>query len=122
MVFGEIFISLLVILILYYAVAISMELFMKPQVQDAASGNEETEIDITDEARNFQTIEVRRDTRPVKKNPSGENTADNKVIRPVMTNGIAVEVLVSQVQNISGTDDVELEGLGKIVAKCEKAA
>lgn len=44
------------------------------------------------------------------------------MIRPVMTNGIAVEVLVSQVQNISGTDDVELEGLGKIVAKCEKAA
>lgn len=72
MVFGEIFISLLVILILYYAVAISMELFMKPQVQDAASRNEETEIDITDEARNFQTIEIRRDTRPVKKNPSGK--------------------------------------------------
>lgn len=86
MVFGEIFISLLVILILYYAVAISMELFMKPQVQDAASGNEETEIDIADEARNFQTIEVRRDTRPGKKNPPGENTADNKAIRPVMTN------------------------------------
>ena len=40
MVFGEIFISLLVILILYYAVAISMELFMKPQVQDAGAANE----------------------------------------------------------------------------------
>lgn len=122
MVFGEIFISLLVILILYYAVAISMELFMKPQVQDAGAANEETEIDITDEARNFHTIEVKRDMKPVKKNPAVEKPAESKVVRPVMTNGILAEVLVSQVQNISGTDDVELEGLGKIVAKCEKAA
>lgn len=122
MVFGEIFISLLVILTLYYVVAISMELFMKPQVQDAGAVNEETEIDITDEARNFHTIEVRRDMKPVKKNPAAEKSADDKVVRPVMTNGILAEVLVSQVQNISGTDDVELEGLGKIIAKCEKAA
>lgn len=122
MVFGEIFISLLVILILYYAVAISMELFMKPQVQDAGTANEETEIDITDEARNFHTIEVRRDMKPVKNNLAAEKPTESKVVRPVMTNGILAEVLVSQVQNMSGTDDVELEGLGKIIAKCEKAA
>lgn len=95
---------------------------MKPQVQDAGAANEETEIDITDEARNFHTIEVKRDMKSVKKNPSVEKPAESNVVRPIMTNGILAEVLVSQVQNISGTDDVELEGLGKIVAKCEKAA
>ena len=39
-----------------------------------------------------------------------------------MTNGIPVDQLVNRAHNISKTEDVELLGLGVIVAKCEAAA
>lgn len=122
MAFGEIFITLLVILTLYYAVTVSMDLFLKPQLQDVDTYKEETEIDISDEVRNFRTIEVERDNEPTKKTPSDKTQTGQRKIHPIMTNGISVEALVAQIRNITGTDDIELEGLGRIVAKCEKAA
>lgn len=122
MTFGEIFIILFVILTLYYAVTVLMDLFLKPQLQDVDALNEEIEIDISEEVRNFRTIEVDRDNRPIKQNPSDKTQVGHVGVCPIMTNGISVEALVSQIRNISGTDDIELEGLGRIVAKCEKAA
>lgn len=121
MVFGDIFLVLVVLLIIYYAVAIAMDLFIKPATAENAKENEETEIDITEEAAGFSPIEIRRDMKPPKPGtPKMPETP--KVRRPLMTNGLPVEKLVAQVQNLSHTDDAELEGLGAIVAKCEKAS
>ncbi len=47
MVFGDIFLVLVVLLIIYYAVANAMDLLIKPAPTENAKENEETEIDIT---------------------------------------------------------------------------
>lgn len=121
MVFGDIFLFLVVLLIIYYAVAIAMDLFIKPASAENAKENEETEIDITEEAAGFSPTEIKRDMKAPK--PNAPRTAEPpKVRRPLMTHGMPVEKLVAQVQNLSRTDDPELEGLGAIVARCEKAA
>lgn len=121
MVFGDIFLVLVVLLLIYYAVAIAMDLLIKPASAENAKENEETEIDITEEAAGFRTTEITRDMKATKPNVP-KTTEAHKVRRPLMTNGLPVEKLVAQVQNLPNTEDAELEGLGAIVAKCEKAA
>ena len=95
-------------------------MFIKPASADNAKESEETEIDITEEAAGFRTTEITRDMKTPK--PNAPKKAESpKVRRPLMTNGLPVEKLVAQVRDLPHTDDAELEGLGAIIAKCEKA-
>lgn len=60
--FGDIFPLLLVLLILYYAVIIAMDLYKSKLEKEAEKEkNTEEDIDISDEAATFQPIRIRRD-------------------------------------------------------------
>ena len=60
--FGDIFPLLLVLLILYYAAMIAMDLYKAKLEKEAEKEkNTEEEIDISDEAATFQPIRIRRD-------------------------------------------------------------
>ena len=60
--FGDIFPLLLVLLILYYAAMIAMDLYKARLEKEAEKEkNTEEEIDISDEAATFQPIRIRRD-------------------------------------------------------------
>lgn len=121
--FGTILSYLTAILILYYVGLICLDLFIKPAAPSEDNNTpEESEIDISEEAGSFKAVEIRRDNHsgstPDKKSVANET----QTRKPVMTNGIPVDQLVNRARNISKTEDVELLGLGVIVAKCEAAA
>lgn len=60
--FGDIFPLLLVLLILYYAAMIAMDLYKAKLEKEAGKEkNTEEDIDISDEAASFQPIQIRRD-------------------------------------------------------------
>lgn len=60
--FGDIFPLLLVLLILYYAAMIAMDLYKAKLEKEAEKEkNTEEDIDISDEAASFQPIQIRRD-------------------------------------------------------------
>lgn len=121
--FGTILSYLTAVLVLYYIGLICLDLFIKPTAPPEESGKpEEAEIDISDEAGSFKAVEIQRDNHSRK--APGKKAAMNESLsrEPVMTNGIPVEQLVNRARNISKTEDVELLGLGMIVAKCEAAA
>ena len=60
--FGDIFPLLLVLLILYYAAIIAMDLYKSKLEKEAEKEkNTEEDIDISDEAATFQPIRIRRD-------------------------------------------------------------
>ncbi len=60
--FGDIFPLLLVLLILYYAAMIAMDLYKAKQEKEAQKDKDtEEDIDISDEAATFQPIRIRRD-------------------------------------------------------------
>lgn len=119
---GTIFSILTALLILYYAVLICLDLFMKPgHAAEESVRPEEAEIDISEEAASFRAVEILRDNHTGRGPGKTPAVTDTTLRKPLMTNGIPVEMLVSRARNISGTEDVELAGLGLIVARCESA-
>ena len=121
--FEKIFICLTVLLLLYYAVLVCMDMFIAPaRTADMDSIPEEKEIDISEEACSFRSIEIRRDNAVTRKKDRKDNDRPSPRLRPpVQTNGLPVEALVSKARNIAGTKDTGLAGLGEIVARCESA-
>lgn len=121
--FGTILSYLTAILILYYIGLICLDLFIKPTAPPEENDTpEEAEIDISGEAGSFKAVEIQRAGHSPK-TPGKKAMPDATQPRePVMTNGIPVDLLVNRARNISKTEDVELLGLGMIVAKCEAAA
>lgn len=121
--YGTILSYLTAVLILYYIGLICLDLFIKPEVPAQENGTpEEAEIDISEEAGSFKAVEIQRDNHSGKSSGVNGKMNEPQSRMPLMTNGIAVEQLVSRARNISKTEDVELLGLGVIVAKCEAAA
>lgn len=119
---GTIFSVLTGLLVLYYAILICLDLFIKPDADTGESTRpEEAEIDITEEAGSFKAVEVMRDSQAGNRPHKTPSPTDTTLRRPLMTNGIPVDQLVSRARNISRTEDVELAGLGYIVARCESA-
>lgn len=119
---GTIFSILTALLILYYAVLICLDLFIKPgHAGEESVRPEEAEIDISEEAASFRAVEILRDNHTGRGPGKTQAVTDTALRKPLMTNGIPVEMLVSRARNISGTEDVELAGLGLIVARCESA-
>ena len=121
--FGTILSYLTAILILYYIGLICLDLFIKPAALPEESGTpEEAEIDISGEAGSFKAVEILRDSHSPKASGKKAVPEATQTREPVMTNGIPVDMLVNRARNISKTEDVEILGLGLIVAKCEAAA
>lgn len=120
--FGTIFAALTAILILYYAVLVCMDLFIKPAgVSEECGTPDEAEIDISDEANSFRSIQIRRDNAAPKKKVSAP--VDRQVLsRPLMTNGLPVELLVRKARNITDSKDAAFAGLGEVILKCETGA
>lgn len=76
--FGDIFPLLLVLLILYYAAMIAMDLYKAKLEKEAEKeNNTEEDIDISDEAATFQPIRITRDDPKKTKAADPDTTADN---------------------------------------------
>lgn len=76
--FGDIFPLLLVLLILYYAAMIAMDLYKAKLEKEAEKEkNTEEDIDISDEAANFQPIRITRDDPKKTKSAAPDTTAEN---------------------------------------------
>ena len=109
--FGTIFTCLTAVLILYYAVLVCMDLFIKPTGAVDESGiPDEAEIDISDEANSFKAIEIKR----------GQQSAKKSVKAPVEKPTLSK--LARKARNITSSEDASLAGLGEIIIKCESAA
>lgn len=130
--YGEIVSILLVLLILYYAALIALDIYKAGMAKAAEQeGHSEEEIDISDEARTFKPVFVSRD-EPAKEIPSAENTETTpeqpsqpgrQGRRPgyreaVMTDGIIVEDLLEEVNRLAETGT---SALGTVVYTCENA-
>lgn len=120
--FGTIFTCLTAVLILYYAVLVCMDLFIKPTGAADESGTpDEAEIDISDEANSFTAIEIKRGQQSAKK-PVKAPVEKPTLSKPLMTNYLPVEQLARKARNITSSEDASLAGLGEIIIKCESAA
>lgn len=122
MVFGQIFTFLLVILLLYYAGMIVLDIQKaKKEKELQAANNDEKDIDISEEAKNFKTILITRE-EPVNK-PGSNNPAPVKVKtkipkEPAMTGGYEVEELTERIRNSKGGVPADL---GNILHRCNAA-
>lgn len=122
--FEKILICLTILLLLYYVALICMDMFITPAgVASESNIPDEDEIDISEEVNSFHSIEVRRSQTAVPgKITKTDDNRNPALRRPLMTNGIPVDILVNKARNISTTKDTALAGLGEIVVKCESAA
>lgn len=164
--YGQIIFFLFVVLLIYYAGMIALDLYKARMAQAAEQeGQKEEDIDISDEAKNFQPIKITRDEQKKpdeekqneqqeekqednpknnseghSENKTGESSSSNETQsngetpnadkqeekpfrRPgyreaIMTDGIEVESLMEQVNQLAekGTSD-----LGALICTCENA-
>ena len=133
--YGQIVFLLFIVLLLYYAVLIVLDI----QKTKAAQAAEE-EIDISDEAQTFKPVKISRD-EPVKKQEASEKEeasrkdeaeepdaqepldTEKPFHRPgyreaIMTDGILVEDIIHEINRLAetGTSD-----LGTVIFNCENA-
>ncbi len=122
MLYGQIITFLFVILIMYYVGMIVMDLHKAKKMKELeAEKVSESDIDISDEAKNFKTILISRDEPPrpsTDKKPAQEKVTTRIPKEPSMTGAIPVEELASKVKNSNGTLP---EDLGNILHKCQAA-
>lgn len=122
MLYGQIITFLFVILIMYYVGMIVMDLHKAKKMKELeAEKVSESDIDISDEAKNFKTILISRDEPPrpaTDKKPAQEKVTTRIPKEPSMTGAIPVEELASKVKNSDGTLP---EDLGNILHKCQAA-
>lgn len=122
MVFGQIFTFLLVVLILYYAGMIALDILKTKKAKELEAANvAETDIDISDEAKNFKTILISREESS--NNSGSKNTSPTKVKtkipkEPAMTGGYEVGELTEKIRNSNGELPADL---GNILHKCNAA-
>lgn len=145
--YGQIALLIAIGFLVYYAVMIVMDL-QKTQAAKLAEAKKDSEedIDISDEARRFQPVLVRREEKaaqtekPKEESPAsseeteapsgnpedaGENTDQQQepprrpdYREPIMTDGITVDNLVEEVNTIAETGKSDL---GAVIYYCEKA-
>ena len=133
--YGQIVFLLFIVLLLYYAVLIVLDIQKTKAAQAAEQdGQTEEEIDISDEAQTFKPVKISRD-EPVKKQeasrkdeaeePDAQEPLDTEkpFHRPgyreaIMTDGILVEDIIHEINRLAetGTSD-----LGTVIFNCENA-
>lgn len=131
--YGQIIFLLFIAFLLYYAGMIVMDIQRAKALQAANQENQpEEDIDISEEAQSFQPIRITRDEPKNEESKDEEqkeekNTDDNPKEEPfqrpgyreaIMTDGIAVEHLIEEVNRLAetGTSD-----LGEVIFRCENA-
>ena len=122
MVFGQIFTFLLIVLILYYAGMIFLDIQKAKKAKELEAANDsEKDIDISDEAKNFKTILITREepvNKPGSKNPAPAKVKTKIPKEPAMTGGYEVEELTEKIRNSNGGVPADL---GNILHKCNAA-
>ena len=139
--YGQIVFLLFIVLLLYYAVLIALDIQKTKAAQAAEQdGQTEEEIDISDEAQTFKPVKISRD-EPVKKQEASEKEeasrkdeaeepdaqepldTEKPFHRPgyreaIMTDGILVEDIIHEINRLAetGTSD-----LGTVIFNCENA-
>ena len=133
--YGQIVFLLFIVLLLYYAVLIVLDIQKTKAAQAAEQdGQTEEEIDISDEAQTFKPVKISRD-EPVKKQEASEKEeaeepdaqepldTEKPFHRPgyreaIMTDGILVEDIIHEINRLAetGTSD-----LGTVIFNCENA-
>ena len=117
--YGQIVFLLFIVLLLYYAVLIVLDIQKTKAAQAAEQdGQTEEEIDISDEAQTFKPVKISRD-EPVKKQEASEKPFHRPGYREaIMTDGILVEDIIHEINRLAetGTSD-----LGTVIFNCENA-
>jgi len=138
--YGQIVFLLFIIMALYYAAMIFMDIQRAKAAQNAEQDSQkEEDIDISEEARSFRPIRINRDEPESKEEnqeenntgnpePENENTdsdgtekseSSRHVYREaIMTDGILVENIIQEINRLAetGTSD-----LGAVIFSCENA-
>lgn len=142
--YGQIVFLLFIIMALYYAAMIFMDIQRAKAAQNAEQdSHKEEDIDISEEARSFRPIRINRDEPDSKEgnpqqdnaeNPDSNNESNNTdgteksatnsessrhVYREaIMTDGILVENIIQEINRLAetGTSD-----LGAVIFSCENA-
>lgn len=133
--YGQIVFLLFIVLLLYYAVLIVLDIQKTKAAQAAEQdGRTEEDIDISDEAQTFKPVKISRD-EPAKKQEASEKEeaeepdaqeppdVEKPFHRPsyreaIMTDGILVEDIIHEINRLAetGTSD-----LGTVIFNCENA-
>ena len=133
--YGQIVFLLFIVLLLYYAVLIVLDIQKTKAAQAAEQdGQTEEEIDISDEAQTFKPIKISRNEPGKTQEPSENNEEDEAGQKPqspseqpfhrpgyreaIMTDGILVEDIIHEINRLAetGTSD-----LGTVIFNCENA-
>ena len=142
--YGQIVFLLFIIMVLYYAAMIFMDIQKAKAAQNAEQDSQkEEDIDISEEARSFRPIRINRDEPESKEENQEENNTGNPesnnestgsdgaeksasqsessrhVYREaIMTDGILVENIIQEINRLAetGTSD-----LGAVIFSCENA-
>lgn len=117
--YGQIITLLFILLVMYYAGMITMDIIAAKRLKASEEAQtEEAEIDITGLAGNFEPVEVRRDiSRPASK-PQKDITP--KYREPIMTNGYPVDKFIARTNK--AIESGIFDDLDNLVYKCESAA
>ena len=120
MIYSQIITFLFVILVLYYAGMIAMDLHKAKKMKEIESENvTENDIDISDEAKNFKTIFISREDQnkhPVENTRPVERVKTRIPREAAMSGGLPVETLTEKIRNSNGALP---EDLGNILHKCQ---
>lgn len=118
MTYGQIITLLFILLILYYAGLVTMDIIAAKRMKASEEAkNEEAEIDISGLARGFEAVEIKRDnSRPAK---IQHNMGAVRYKEPVMTNGYPVDTLIAKTKN--AVESGRYDDLDNLVYKCEAA-
>lgn len=119
MAYGQIIMLLFVVLALYYAGMITMDVIASQKRKASEEiQNEEAEIDISGLAGNFEPVEVRCDNT----NPANvpQTVVTSKYKEPIMTNAFPVDKLIAKTNK--AIESGRFDDLDSLVYKCESAA
>ena len=118
MTYGQIITLLFILLILYYAGLVTMDIIaVKRMKASDEAKNEEAEIDISGLVGGFEAVEIKRDNSRPAKMPHNMGAVRYK--EPVMTNGYPVDTLVAKTKN--AVESGKYDDLDNLVYKCEAA-
>lgn len=117
--YGQIITLLFVLLVIYYAGMITIDVITAKRLKASEEAKtEEAEIDISGLAGNFEPVKIQRvNSKPAVK---PQNIVSPKYREPIMTNGYPVDRLIAKTNKAAesgGFDDLD-----NLVYKCESAA
>ena len=118
MTYGQIITLLFIVLVLYYAGLITMDIIAAKRMKASDEAkNEEAEIDISGLAGGFEPVEIKRANDKPATAPQNMGTVRYK--EPVMTNACPVDTLIAKTKK--AVESGSYDDLDNLVYKCEAA-